>query len=200
MCTCFSPAPKYASCLLLDSCVECNTDAMLGVRHRREARIEAAEEPLLSSFYHASILSHDSFARSLAFVLANRLADATLLATELFEVFHQVRLRCAELPPDCGGVWQARHDPRHEQHFPAERVGSAVPLAREMTVCNDQNGWFVSSGAARERGHQAGRPAGHRGLLRAGAPPAVQVVSFSAPPFKCNAGPVAVHKRLSTSR
>lgn len=45
---------------------------------------------LLSSFYHASILSHDTFARSLAFVLANRLADATLLATELFEIFQQV--------------------------------------------------------------------------------------------------------------
>ena len=57
---------------------------------RREAKAEAAQEPLLSSFYHASILSHASFARSLAFVLANRLADATLLATELFEIFHQV--------------------------------------------------------------------------------------------------------------
>jgi serine O-acetyltransferase len=57
---------------------------------RREARAEASQEPLLSSFYHASILSHDSFARSLAFVLANRLADATLLATELFEIFHSV--------------------------------------------------------------------------------------------------------------
>mmetsp|Transcript_15038 Transcript_15038/g.45426 ORF Transcript_15038/g.45426 Transcript_15038/m.45426 type:complete len:981 (-) Transcript_15038:599-3541(-) len=57
---------------------------------RHQATQEAAQEMLLSSFYHASILSHDSFARSLAFVLANRLADATLLATELFEIFHQV--------------------------------------------------------------------------------------------------------------
>jgi serine O-acetyltransferase len=62
----------------------------LHLRCRREARAEASQEPLLSSFYHASILSHDSFARSLAFVLANRLADATLLATELFEIFHSV--------------------------------------------------------------------------------------------------------------
>jgi Serine acetyltransferase, N-terminal len=63
---------------------------LLHLWHRREARAEASQEPLLSSFYHASILSHDSFARSLAFVLANRLADATLLATELFEIFHSV--------------------------------------------------------------------------------------------------------------
>lgn len=57
---------------------------------RREAEADAATEPLLSSFLYASILSHDSFERSLAFVLANRLSDATLLSTELFEVFHSV--------------------------------------------------------------------------------------------------------------
>ncbi len=51
---------------------------------------DAATEPLLSSFLYASILSHDTFERSLAFVLANRLSDATLLSTELFEVFHHV--------------------------------------------------------------------------------------------------------------
>ncbi|KAK9841630.1 hypothetical protein WJX74_009021 [Apatococcus lobatus] len=55
---------------------------------RSETRKEAAKEPLLSSFLYASILSHDTFARSLAFVLANRLSDATMLATELFELFH----------------------------------------------------------------------------------------------------------------
>ncbi|KAK9868049.1 hypothetical protein WJX84_002711 [Apatococcus fuscideae] len=55
---------------------------------RSETRAEAAKEPLLSSFLYASILSHDTFARSLAFVLANRLSDATMLATELFELFH----------------------------------------------------------------------------------------------------------------
>ncbi|GAB4814918.1 hypothetical protein N2152v2_001964 [Parachlorella kessleri] len=57
---------------------------------RREAEADAATEPLLSSFLYASILSHDTFERSLAFVLANRLSDATLLSTELFEVFHHV--------------------------------------------------------------------------------------------------------------
>jgi serine O-acetyltransferase len=57
---------------------------------RREAEREAESEPLLSSFLYACILSHDSFERSLAFVLSNRLSDATLLPTELFEVFHSV--------------------------------------------------------------------------------------------------------------
>jgi len=61
---------------------------------RREAQRDAADEPLLSSFLYASILSHPGFARSLAFVLANRLSDATLLATELMEVFESVLAAC----------------------------------------------------------------------------------------------------------
>ena len=56
----------------------------------REAERDAKDEPLLSSFLYASILSHESFERSLAFVLANRLSDTTLLPTELFEVFHSI--------------------------------------------------------------------------------------------------------------
>ena len=50
-------------------------------RGRREAARDAREEPLLSSFLYAALLSHDTFERSLAFVLANRLSDPTLLAT-----------------------------------------------------------------------------------------------------------------------
>eukprot|EP00887_Chlorella_sp_A99_P003318 scaffold26.g3318.t1 len=57
---------------------------------RQEAEADAKTEPLLSSFLYASILSHDSFERSLAFVLSNRLADTTLLSTELFEVFYSI--------------------------------------------------------------------------------------------------------------
>ncbi len=55
---------------------------------RQEAERDARDEPLLSSFLFASILSHESFERSLAFILANRLANTTLLATELFELFY----------------------------------------------------------------------------------------------------------------
>lgn len=58
--------------------------------HRQETQHDANNEPLLSSFLYASILSHDTFERSLAFVLANRLADVTMLATELFEIFHSI--------------------------------------------------------------------------------------------------------------
>ena len=36
------------------------------------------------------MLSHETFERALAFVLSNRLSDATMLATELMEIFHAV--------------------------------------------------------------------------------------------------------------
>jgi hypothetical protein len=57
---------------------------------RREAERDAAAEPLLSSFLYASILAHDTFERALAFVLSNRLANAVMLPTQLFEIFHEV--------------------------------------------------------------------------------------------------------------
>jgi serine O-acetyltransferase len=57
---------------------------------RQEAAREAAGEPILSSFLYTSILAHDSFERSLAFVLSNRLSNATMIATQLFEIFLDV--------------------------------------------------------------------------------------------------------------
>lgn len=54
-----------------------------------EAKHSADNEPLLSSFLHASVVSHRTFASSLAFVLANLLADETLHATQLIELFHR---------------------------------------------------------------------------------------------------------------
>ncbi|GAX74909.1 hypothetical protein CEUSTIGMA_g2355.t1 [Chlamydomonas eustigma] len=69
---------------------------------REEAQRDASSEPLLSSFLYASILAHESFERALAFVLANRLANPTMLPTQLFEIFHGIlvsddNVRCAAL-------------------------------------------------------------------------------------------------------
>ena len=57
---------------------------------RDEARRDAAKEPMLSSYLYASILSHDTLEQSLSFVLANKLADSTLLPTQLMEIFNTV--------------------------------------------------------------------------------------------------------------
>ncbi|XP_014519397.1 serine acetyltransferase 2 [Vigna radiata var. radiata] len=57
---------------------------------REEAKLEAEKEPILSSFLYASILAHDCFEQALAFVVANRLQNATLLATQLMDIFCNV--------------------------------------------------------------------------------------------------------------
>ncbi|KAJ4824716.1 serine/threonine-protein kinase HAL4/sat4 [Turnera subulata] len=57
---------------------------------KEEAKIEAEKEPILSSFLYASILSHDCLEQALAFVLANRLQNPTLLATQLLDTISDV--------------------------------------------------------------------------------------------------------------
>ncbi|XP_062102749.1 serine acetyltransferase 4-like [Humulus lupulus] len=57
---------------------------------REEAKLVAESEPILSSFLYASILSHDCLEQALGFVLANRLQNPTLLATQLMDIFYDV--------------------------------------------------------------------------------------------------------------
>lgn len=52
--------------------------------------LQAEKEPVLSSFLYASILSHDCLEQALSFVLANRLQNPTLLATQLMDIFCNV--------------------------------------------------------------------------------------------------------------
>ncbi|KAM0975161.1 hypothetical protein ACFX13_018515 [Malus domestica] len=59
---------------------------------REEAKLEAEKEPILSSFLYASILAHDCLEQALGFVLANRLQNPTLLATQLMDIFYDVML------------------------------------------------------------------------------------------------------------
>ncbi|XP_043708642.1 serine acetyltransferase 2-like [Telopea speciosissima] len=59
---------------------------------RAEAKSEAEKEPILSSFLYASILSHGCLERALGFVLANRLQNPTLLATQLIDIFDAVMM------------------------------------------------------------------------------------------------------------
>ncbi|XP_008802857.1 probable serine acetyltransferase 2 isoform X2 [Phoenix dactylifera] len=60
---------------------------------RDEAKSEAEREPILSSFLYASVLSHDCLERALGFVLANRLQNPTLLATQLMDIFYDVMIK-----------------------------------------------------------------------------------------------------------
>ncbi len=56
---------------------------------RLEAEQASADEPVLASFYHATILNHACFADALSFHLANQLDSQALPAMLLREVFQQ---------------------------------------------------------------------------------------------------------------
>ena len=53
---------------------------------RTEALILVNEEPMLASFFHSTILNHDSLRSALSFQLANKLASAVMPAIVLREV------------------------------------------------------------------------------------------------------------------
>lgn len=59
-------------------------------RIRKAAKEDADAEPLLSSYMYMTILSHETLEQAISFVLANRLADSTLLPTQLMETFNSV--------------------------------------------------------------------------------------------------------------
>lgn len=68
------------------------TTLTVGPINRNILSSQAEKEPILSSFLYASVLSHDCFERALAFVLANRLQNLTLLATQLMDIFDDVMM------------------------------------------------------------------------------------------------------------
>ncbi|USD65096.1 serine O-acetyltransferase [Vibrio sp. SCSIO 43136] len=51
-----------------------------------EARKMAEEEPMLASFYHATIINHDSLAAALSYILANKLKTSSMPAMAVREV------------------------------------------------------------------------------------------------------------------
>lgn len=57
---------------------------------RREALEQSEAEPYLASYFYATVLAHGSLEHSLAFHLANKLANATLLSTQLFSLFLEI--------------------------------------------------------------------------------------------------------------
>lgn len=54
---------------------------------RQEAKAAAEAEPVLASFLHMTIIMHSSLEKSMAFLLANKLASPTLLGMQLTRLF-----------------------------------------------------------------------------------------------------------------
>ena len=58
---------------------------------RQDAELEASREPLLASFMHATILSHSSLERALAFHVANLLSSPAMISTQIQALVLEVR-------------------------------------------------------------------------------------------------------------
>ena len=59
----------------------------LWLKMKEEAKLDVTEEPILSGYYHTSILSHESLESALANHLAKRLSSASLPSGTLFDLF-----------------------------------------------------------------------------------------------------------------
>ncbi|EPS60515.1 hypothetical protein M569_14288, partial [Genlisea aurea] len=59
-------------------------------RMQCEARSEINEEPILSSYYFSSILSHDSIESALANYLATKLSSPSLCTATLYDIFSKI--------------------------------------------------------------------------------------------------------------
>ena len=75
-----------------------NTDFNLWQTIRNEAEQSAAEEPMLASFLHMTVLRHDSLERVLAFHLSSKLANPTMDMRTLYELY----LHALEKEPSIG--------------------------------------------------------------------------------------------------
>lgn len=70
---------------------------------REETAKAAAEEPMLASFLHLTVLRHDCLDRVLAFHLSSKLSSTTMDARALFEIY----LRALEDDPSISKAMQA---------------------------------------------------------------------------------------------
>ena len=95
-----------------------NTDFNLWQTIRNEAEQSAAEEPMLASFLHMTVLRHDSLERVLAFHLSSKLANPTMDMRTLYELY----LHALEKEPCIGEAVRAditayyQRDPACDQY------------------------------------------------------------------------------------
>lgn len=65
-------------------------DDDLWLKMKEEARSDIEQEPILSSYYYSSILSHESLERAVANHLSIKLSNSTLSSNTLFDLFLRI--------------------------------------------------------------------------------------------------------------
>jgi len=71
---------------------------------KSEARALADCEPMLASFYHATLLKHDNLGSALSYILANKLSNPIMPAIAIREIVEDAYLA------DCQMILSAAHD------------------------------------------------------------------------------------------
>jgi serine O-acetyltransferase len=65
-----------------------NSEDLVWEKLRKDAEIEVSREPLLASYMHATILSHQSLESSLSFHMANQLSSSAMVSTQIQSIFN----------------------------------------------------------------------------------------------------------------
>jgi len=89
---------------------------------RREIRCQAEAEPILASFFHATVLNHDTLEAALSFHLANKLNSATAPAMLIREIISEA------LADDAGIGIAVRQDLRAFDTRDSACCSKATPL------------------------------------------------------------------------
>ncbi|KAG2433458.1 hypothetical protein HXX76_008515 [Chlamydomonas incerta] len=84
--------------------------AELWERIRQEAQMDASSEPALASNLFSTILAHPSLEKSMAFLLANKLANPTMLGMQLMRLISEAYEDDAGLIEACMADLQAVYD------------------------------------------------------------------------------------------
>lgn len=77
---------------------------------RQQASKYAEQEPVLASFLHMTVIMHKKFEKSMAFLLANKLASPTLLGTQLTRLISEAYEDDPELMEACVADLQVVRD------------------------------------------------------------------------------------------
>ncbi|GLC36489.1 hypothetical protein PLESTB_000153800 [Pleodorina starrii] len=86
------------------------TKDQLWARIREEAQLDAASEPALASNLYSTILAHSNIEKSMAFLLANKLAWPTMLGMQLMRLIQDAYDDDSELMDACLADLQAVYD------------------------------------------------------------------------------------------
>jgi len=111
---------------------------------QEQARKQAVEEPVLASYLHMTVIMHATMEKSMAFLLANKLASTTLLGTQLARLIKEAYDDDPQLLESCIADVQAvyERDPACQQHIQCMLFFKGFQAIQAQRVAN----WMWNKG------------------------------------------------------